>query len=487
MALFIIGGRYSMNIKSDVMGMKINRFQNLSQRNIQEAMTRLSTGLRINSAKDDASGLSISTRLTAQSRGIEQAKRNIKDSISLVRTADGTLSTVGDMLQRLSELTIQAQNGTYSTSDKTSIQKEADELMTAINNLTSKATFNGKTIFDSGSSLKFDGTGKVTIPFDPIYNISDKVTLSAWFNPESNNGTILVKGGEPETYSMGIRNGKAFFYRETQTGTNKYLNGSISISLNEWHNLTVVDDGNEMSIYVDGVKDANVLSSAGWDAGTDSSVVLIGGSGQSGGESVNAGAFKGSIKDVQIINDAKDQNEINQIMFQDTPSNDPNLVGNWKLNEGSGTSVSDSSSNEVPGVVTNGVWNQVENIGDVHSGYEFDNQFKMDFKPINTGTLGINGLNLSEPTSVEKIKNAIDKISFERAKYGAYENRLQVKVDNLSTQGINTENANSRIKDADILSETSNLTKEQVKLQLSMQMLKKNDMNRQSVVSLLQG
>ncbi|WP_404409309.1 flagellin FliC [Pseudidiomarina marina] len=130
--------------------------QNLqkSQSSLQTSMERLSSGLRINSAKDDAAGQAIANKMTAQIRGLTQAQRNANDGISLAQTAEGALNQVNDNLQRMRELTVQAQNGTNSADDVASIQAEVDERLAEISRVVAQSEFNGNALFDPAADIE---------------------------------------------------------------------------------------------------------------------------------------------------------------------------------------------------------------------------------------------------------------------------------------------------------------------------------------------
>ncbi|WP_110677613.1 flagellin [Salinicola sp. RZ23] len=125
---------------------------NKSQSQLSTAMERLSSGLRINSAKDDAAGQAIANRMSSQITGLNQASRNANDGISLSQTAEGALDQVNDNLQRIRELTVQAQNGTNSADDIDSIQKEVNQRLEEINRVTDQTTFNGTNVFKTSTS-----------------------------------------------------------------------------------------------------------------------------------------------------------------------------------------------------------------------------------------------------------------------------------------------------------------------------------------------
>ena len=134
--------------------MSLNAQRNLSQSNndLATSIERLSTGLRINSAKDDAAGLAISERFTSQIRGLDQAVRNANDGISLAQTAEGALSEVANNLQRLRERSVQSSNATNSSSDRAALQAEVSQLLTEINRVADQTTFNGVNLLDGSFS-----------------------------------------------------------------------------------------------------------------------------------------------------------------------------------------------------------------------------------------------------------------------------------------------------------------------------------------------
>lgn len=124
-----------------------------SQQSMQTAMQRLSSGLRINSAKDDPAGQAIANRMTAQIKGMNQAIRNTNDGISMVQTAEGTLNQINDNLQRIRELSVQAANGTNAPSDLASIQGEIDQRLEEIERLAGQSNFNGIGLLGSDKTL----------------------------------------------------------------------------------------------------------------------------------------------------------------------------------------------------------------------------------------------------------------------------------------------------------------------------------------------
>jgi flagellin len=152
-----------MTINTNIISLNAQRNLNASQSSLATSMQRLSSGLRVNSAKDDAAGLAIAERMNAQVRGMNVAIRNANDGISLAQTADGALASIGDSLQRMRELAVQSRNSTNSNSDKDSLDLEFKQLASEIGRVLAGTTFNGKFILgaDSGT-LTFQVGANVT-------------------------------------------------------------------------------------------------------------------------------------------------------------------------------------------------------------------------------------------------------------------------------------------------------------------------------------
>jgi flagellin len=142
----------SSTIMTNIMSLNSQKNLSRAQNSIGVSMQRLSTGMRINSAKDDAAGLAISETMTAKIRGMNMAMRNANDGISLAQTAESNLQEVTNALQRVRELAVQAANGTYTTADRVSYQKEVSQLQSEIARILDNANFNGKALFNSAGT-----------------------------------------------------------------------------------------------------------------------------------------------------------------------------------------------------------------------------------------------------------------------------------------------------------------------------------------------
>jgi flagellin len=155
-------------INTNVMSLTAQRNLNASQGDLSTAIQRLSSGLRINSAKDDAAGLAIATRMTSQINGLNQAVRNANDGISMAQTTESALGEVTNNLQRIRELSVEAANGTYSTADRAALDVEVQQRVAEIDRIASKTTFNGQNVLDGSLG---------TVSFQVGANVGDTVDV----------------------------------------------------------------------------------------------------------------------------------------------------------------------------------------------------------------------------------------------------------------------------------------------------------------------
>jgi flagellin len=167
-----------MTINTNIISLNAQRNLNGSQSSLATSMQRLSSGLRVNSAKDDAAGLAIAERMNAQVRGMNVAIRNANDGISLGQTADGALSSIGDSLQRMRELAVQARNSTNSDSDKDSLDLEFDQLAGEIGRVLGGTTFNGKAILGADAGTLTFQVGANTTANDSIDIATSDMTIN---------------------------------------------------------------------------------------------------------------------------------------------------------------------------------------------------------------------------------------------------------------------------------------------------------------------
>lgn len=183
-------------INTNISALKAANSSNSASKMLGTAMERLSTGKRINSAKDDAAGLAIATSMTAQVRGMNQGVRNANDGISLAQTAEGALNEVTNMLQRVRELAVQSKSATYQQSDRDAMQSEVSNLNAQISDVLNNTKFNGNAVFAVvGAAPAADGSDDATFDIQTGANTSDTVTIVS----KAFDGTKLF-GGTDTTY-----------------------------------------------------------------------------------------------------------------------------------------------------------------------------------------------------------------------------------------------------------------------------------------------
>lgn len=203
----------AMGINTNVPSINAQRMAAKAQESLSTSMARLSSGLRVNSAKDDSAGLAIADRMDSQTRGMTVAIRNANDGISLTQTAEGALSNIGNMLQRMRELTVQAGNTTYTSGDVAALNKEMAQLSNEVGRIMGGTQFNGKSVLGSDASAGFSfqvganvsagaaGDQTITISSTDIYAASD---LSAVVGSTSAGGLSAAAGSSAATTNAAI-------------------------------------------------------------------------------------------------------------------------------------------------------------------------------------------------------------------------------------------------------------------------------------------
>ncbi|SFB47720.1 flagellin [Cohnella sp. OV330] len=188
-----------MRINHNITALNTHRNMGLNTDAAGKNMEKLSSGLRINRAADDAAGLAVSEKMRGQIRGLEQAQRNVQDGVSFVQTAEGAMNEVSSMLSRMKELNVQKLNGTYSSGDKANINQELDQLGEQIDKIFSETKFNGINI-TSGATIQISDTSGVTISIDSvsttgITGLSSSTSLTSIETAIKNTSTERAKLG----------------------------------------------------------------------------------------------------------------------------------------------------------------------------------------------------------------------------------------------------------------------------------------------------
>jgi flagellin len=182
----------AQTINTNILSLNAQRATNMSQSSLATSMQRLSSGLRINSAKDDAAGLAIAERMNTQVRGMNVAIRNANDGISLAQTAEGALSKVGDSLQRMRELAVQARNATNNSSDRDSLDKEFEQLQAEIQRVLGGTTFNGKAILGADATSMTFQVGANTTANDILTIASSDLTTATNISTVTNTASASI-------------------------------------------------------------------------------------------------------------------------------------------------------------------------------------------------------------------------------------------------------------------------------------------------------
>src|SRR5471030_2643122 len=181
-----------LTINTNIASLNAQRNLNASQGSLSTSMQRLSSGLRVNSAKDDAAGLAIAERMNAQVRGMNVAVRNANDGISMSQTAEGALAQVSNSLQRMRELAVQARNSTNSSSDKDSLNKEFTQLQAEISRVLGGTAFNGKKILGADATTLDFQVGANTTADDTVSIKTVNMTTDTTMTAVTNTATAVI-------------------------------------------------------------------------------------------------------------------------------------------------------------------------------------------------------------------------------------------------------------------------------------------------------
>ncbi len=468
-----------MVVQHNMQAMNANRMLNVTTSQQSKATEKLSSGYKINRAADDAAGLSISEKMRKQIKGLDQASTNAQDGISAVQTAEGALTEVHSMLQRMNELATQAANGTNSESDRSSIQDEIDQLTTEIDRVAETTKFNetyllkgnGKTsdvkinAKDAGieGTLTGVGTGTATFKMAALKNgetitIGSKgYTIGTTINKVKDAiGAATVKTGDTVTI-----NGTEYKVAADAKSEDRTENLLSKNSLKE-----LVNDGAKVIVgtqtYVamtetkaDGVgdNDASVISANKAYELIKNELIKAGSIGTDAG-------YEAHIDSTDHVNKGAYSSTVTQISFT--------------IKEGKRE-------------VTQGL-----QLG-LHVGADADENNKISFTidTMDSAGLGVKGLNVVDKTgakatyAIDSIADAISKVSAQRSSLGAVQNRLEHTINNLDNVVENTTSAESQIRDTDMAETMVEYSKNNILAQAGQSMLAQANQSNQGVLSLL--
>lgn len=420
-------------INTNVTSLNAQRNLSSSQASLTTSIQRLSSGLRINSAKDDAAGMAISTRMTSQINGLNQAARNANDGISLAQTAEGAMSAMSDNLQRMRELSVQAANGTLSTDDRKGVQSEITQLKSEIDRVANQTSFNGTKLMDGSSggfSFQVGADANQTISINSLTDTRAKALGTS--TSATADGTSIAKPTSAAPANLAATAAGATAGKSLAIGGFK-INGvdisSADMAVSDNTKVTSTEYKEFMSKTVDAI---NAKSS---DSGVTASLSVD-----------TAGAMKISMFGTKTAVGASDAS-ITVAAGTNTVTNSGAAAG---INLVDGTSAALGKEQTTTG-----------------------------FDSIDVST--ISGAN----KGLTMIDGAINALNTMRADLGAVQNRFTSTVTNLQTTSENLSASRSRIQDADFASETANMTRGQILQQAGTAMLAQANSLPNGVLSLL--
>ena len=491
-----------MVVQHNMQAMNANRMLNVTTSSQAKATEKLSSGYKINRAADDAAGLSISEKMRKQIKGLDQASTNAQDGISAVQTAEGALTEVHSMLQRMNELATQAANGTNSSSDREAIQNEIDQLTTEIDRVAETTKFNetyllkgnGKTTTnvisakDAGitGSLTGVGTGTGVFKMDAlkfgstitigskgytigttISDIREAITDGKFVSTKPGAGSIIQINGTEYT----IAKDKA----SVDTAENVLLATQIA---------SLVKDGDKVIVGTQTMVAMTENATTGKVDGVgdnDASVISA-----KKAYSLIAEELR---KASSIGTDAGHEAKVTKTTA--TVGGTGKVDANWTT----GTQFS-ADNTQITFIITEGTVQSTQGLQmGLHVGADADETNKITFTidTMSSAGLGVKGLNLVDTTgakatyAIDTIAEAISKVSAQRSSLGAIQNRLEHTINNLDNVVENTTSAESQIRDTDMAEEMVEYSKNNILAQAGQSMLAQANQATQGVLSLLQG
>jgi flagellin len=417
---------------------------NKSQNALQTSMERLSSGLRINSAKDDAAGQAIANRMTSQITGLSQAQRNANDGISVAQTAEGALNQVNDNLQRIRELTVQAANGTNSANDLQSIQDEIGQRLSEIDRISEETNFNGVRVLasDRGLNIQVGANDGETITVN-LKEITAETLKLDQFRVTQN---ALNTSGPVQFVDVGSGNFAQADLSLAATSLSQLLGESVNVN-----DLTLREvqaaDGSGTGTGTFAIEYKGNMYAAEQQAQTGNanaenftvSAVMVDGTAQAVQLGINVDPVSGAASNVGFIQNADGDFEqvtlaANRVATAMNPATD------------AATAVANSSATYVAGTAFNGA---------------------------------------ATTNPLEKLDEALKNVDSLRSELGAVQNRFESAITNLQTNETNLAAARSRIEDADYASEVANMTRAQILQQAGTSVLAQANQIPQNVLSLL--
>ncbi len=525
-----------MIINSNISSLNTQRKLAGTSNGLSTTMERLSSGLRINSAKDDAAGLSISDRMTAQINGLNQARRNSNDGISVAQTAEGAMQTSTDILQRIRVLSVQSANDTNSTSDRKALQSEVDQLLAEFDRVASTTQFNGLNLLD-GSFAKTQ--------FQVGANANQTITFGVRSAKTTDMYSFGLGGDVTVSSSSSMVAAATAFPDGAATGGNRLAGQDLTIKSKGVATPATVPLQARLSAKdVAAAVNAQQNNSGGVTASAET-YAFLGMNNSTGtmaldfklnGVGIQAYSSNGSQDMDGLVTAINDQSGATGVVAQKV--DDPSSAGTYRIQlyaadgrdiavsqmtVGSGSAGATATSVYLQGAYDNN--GTITNVGSAANlsatgssngarnstvggrvKFSADSAYTIQhnagssggglFGSVSTSTFAgsksgaLNTVNITTVSGANKALEVVDaalsRISSERAKLGALQNRFQMTIENLQTSAENLSASRSRIRDADFAEETSNLSRWQVLQQAGTAMLSQANQRPQSALQLLQ-
>lgn len=479
-------------INTNMASLNAQRNLSTSQSALAVSLQRLSSGLRINSAKDDAAGMAISSRMTSQINGLNQAARNANDGISLAQTAEGSLNAISDNLQRMRELAVQSANATNSQSDRDTLQNEVTQLAAEIQRVATGAQFNGVNLLDGTFSAQNFQVGANASANDRITvsSIADARTsalgasYAATVTSSAGNGvafaaTDLVINGvavgastagqdtKSSSGNAGSAIAKAAAINAVATGVTATVNANTKAGIAATAFTATTDDITAGDLTINGVSVGAVTGAGGANAqGTAIAAAIQGVSAATGVSAV-------SVAGVVTLTAADGRNiVIGQAGTASTASTGLTAATTY-------STVTLSSTATTGFILADGGSTAGETNLGISMGTKAASQTGTSIANITVATAG------GALTALSSIDSALTAVNNSRASLGAYQNRFMSAVSNLQTTTENLTASRSRIQDTDFAAETAAMTRGQILQQAGTAILAQANSLPNSVLALL--
>jgi flagellin len=508
----------ALTVNTNVASLNAQRHVGKANSNMKTSLERLSSGLRINSAKDDAAGLAISERMTSQVRGLNQAVRNANDGISVTQVAEGALQESTSILQRMRELAVQGANEVLTADDRTSIQKEVTALQSELTRIAEKTDFNGTKMLDGTFGTKAFQVGS---------NSNETITLSIGsaksadlgrFEAELNSASATAgigsvaaaTAGTATTNTVTVDADAAITANEGSVANIAIASTSSAKEVADDYNVQTATTGVNATAFT-GVKLA-ALSAAGtvsFTLNTDGAAATEDGTASVISASVGAVSDLSSLADA--INDKSsltgvtayfDADSKSEIILESSTGKDititafTNTAGTGSTMTADRTTAARADAGEAAVTLTSGGTNSTRAIGTVSLTAAGSNSFVTSGNDatVDAGTTAsFDNVGAQTVTStadandmIDVLDSALQQVSNSRADLGAVANRLESTISNLMNVSENVSAARSRIRDVDFASETAEMTKSNILQQAGVAMLSQANSLPQAVLSLLQ-